>query len=324
MDRRELDEFLVRARELRQQEELDRTAVAALTEFEAAGIEALLLKGPVLARRLYTEGERRGYWDIDLLVSPRDLETARDVLSGLGFVRGQEVFGIDDVGGVQHGEVWARQGENRGGPICIDLHWRLSRCDAPGEAVWEALAEGRGSLRLCGREVAVPGDAGLALHLSIHAAQGGVEDTKALADLRRGIERWPLEVWVSATRLARRVRGDAVFAAGLRLLPAGAELARQLELPPTPQLDWEIRHRQIRPRGTFHLQAWRDAQGLRERLNVLRRSLLPTPQWIRWQFPWAERHRWLLPVAYACHITRAPLWAARAMRFRRSAGRTDG
>ena len=320
MGRPELDEFRARARDARRRDELERAAVMTLAEFDSRGVDALVLKGPVVARRLYKEGETRAYWDIDLLVPPRDLNTAREALAHLGYWKGEAVLGIDDIG-VLHGEVWARQGENRGGPICIDLHWRLSRCEASGDVIWDALAKDRGSIELQGRKVPVLGDDGLALNLAIHAAQGGPDDTKALADLRRGIERLPTDVWRSAAGLATAVGGEAPFAAGLRLLPAGTLVASRLRLPPTPELDWEIRNLETRPRGTFHLRAWRDAKGPRERLRVLRRALLPRPRWIRRQFPWAERRRWLLPAAYALHIARAPLWAARAMRFRRSAGR---
>jgi hypothetical protein len=320
MGRREVDEFIARARGLRRRDELDRAAIAALAAFKSAGAEALLLKGPALARRLYDQGEVRGYSDIDLLVPPRDLASVRDALTELGYKKAEEVFGIDDVGGVQHGEIWARAGE-QGGPLCIDLHWRLSRCEAPGEVVWEVLAQGRGSIELAGEKAAVLGDDGLALHLALHAAQHGPEDTKAIGDLARGLERWPPEVWLSAARLAEKLQGVPAFAAGLRLVPAGARMANRLGLPPTPGLEWEILHRDARPRGTFHLEAMANARGLRERLSVIRRSLLPTPQWIRWQFPWAAGSRALLLLAYARHIARAPLWAARAMRFRRRARR---
>ena len=317
----DLDEFIARARGMRRREELDRAAIAALTAFEAAGIDALLLKGPALAQRLYSpRGENRGYTDIDLLVAPRDLTSARQALRGLDYREVVLVPGIDDVAGIEQAEIWGRAGE-RGGPIWIDLHWRLDRCKATGDVIWDALAASRSSIDLSGKAATILGDDGLALHLAIHAAQHGPEDIKAIGDLVRGIERWSPEVWRSAAELAEAVQGTPAFAAGLRLLPAGARIASQLGLPPTAGLDWEIRNRASRPRGTFHLQAMAEARGLRERLNVLRRSLLPTPEWIRWQFPWAARGRALLLMAYARHIARAPLWAVRAMRFRRSARR---
>ena len=320
MDQRSLAEFVARTRELRRRDELDAATIEVLTAFDSIGVKALLLKGPALAHRLYAPaGESRGYWDIDLLVPPHGLESAREALATLGYTKAEEVFGVDDVGGVQHGELWARQDE-RGGPLCIDLHFRLSGCKASREVVWDSLAKGHNSIDLQGRPVAVPGDDGLALHLALHAAQHGSGDTKAIGDLERGIERWPLAVWRSAALLAEAVQGVPAFAAGLRLVPASSRLASRLDLPATPQLEWEILHRDARPRGTFHLEAIAGAGGLRERISVLRRSLLPDPQWIRWEFPWART--WLLLlVGYACHIVRAPVWAAQAMRFRRRARR---
>src|SRR4051812_46443599 len=110
MPREELEEFLIRARELGWRDELDRAANTVIAEFQSRGVEALLLKGAALARRLYTEGETRSYWDVDLLVSPRNLDGAREALRALRYTRTDEVLGIDDIG-VLHGEVWARQRE---------------------------------------------------------------------------------------------------------------------------------------------------------------------------------------------------------------------
>jgi hypothetical protein len=316
MDQAGLDDFVARAHVQDRGNELDAATVAALEALDSAGVDALLLKGPVLDRRLYTQGESRAYLDVDLLVPPWDLASARMALTELGYTTFDEVSDIDDVGGVQHGEVWAGRGA-RGFGVWIDLHWRLSGCKAAGEVVWNALAGGRGSIELRGRQVPVLGDDGLALHLALHAAQHGLGDKKPIEDLRRGIELWTLEVWRSAARLAETVRGVPAFAVGLRLVPRGAELASRLGLPPTPELEWEIMHREARPRGTFHLEAFANARGLRERASVLRRSVFPPREWIESQFPWAVRSRPLLLAAYARHIIRTPVWAARAARFRR-------
>ena len=111
--------------------------------------DALLLKGPALARALYTPTEHRGYSDVDLLVSPADLPRARQALSGVGFKHAEEVFGIDDVGGTLHSETWSRRGEGEwGGPLLIDLHWRLPGCEASADAIWRALALHRSSIEL--------------------------------------------------------------------------------------------------------------------------------------------------------------------------------
>ena len=320
-----LDDFVARARRLRQTEALDRAAIAALAALKVAGVEAMLLKGPALARRLYADGEIRGYSDVDLLIRRRSLATARQVLGRLGYANADEVFGIDDVAGILHSELWSRPGERaiRSGPIMIDLHWRLDGCEAADDVVWEALAAGRGSIELRGEEAAVLGDDALALHVALHAAQHGPSDIKAIGDLTRAVERWPVDLWRQAAQLAETVHGIPGLAAGLRLVPAGSRLASELGLPETRELDWKIHTREDRPRGTFHVEAWREARGLRQRANVLRRSLFPTRRWICFYLPWAARGRAWMALAYAWHILRAPLWAARAGRYLARARRAD-
>lgn len=318
-----LDDFVARARGLRRRDELDRAAVAALRELEAAGIRALLLKGPVLARRLYASGETRGYSDVDLLIPRRRLAAAQEALERLGYVRGEAVLGIDDVADIQHSEVWARAGE-AGGPLLIDLHWRLDGCEAPDDVIWDALAAGRSSIELAGQEASVLGDDALALHVALHAAQHGRSEVKAIGDLARALERWPPATWRRASTLAEDVGGVRAFAAGLRLLPSGARVASELGLPATPDLEWKIEHRDVRPRGTFHVRAFAEAVGLRQRADVLRRSMFPTARWIRREYPWAARGRAWLVLAYARHLLRAPLWAVRAGRFLRGSKRARG
>ncbi len=132
MDRRPaLDEFIERSRDVDRRVELDSAAAAVLEGFEAAGVRSLLLKGPVLARVLYTEDEQRGYLDIDLLVSPEDLAAARAVLTALGYGQADEAFAVEHVTGVVHGELWTQRG--KGGPLWVDLHARLGGCRAPDE-----------------------------------------------------------------------------------------------------------------------------------------------------------------------------------------------
>lgn len=319
MEHHSLVEFIERARGVERRRELERNAVVVLDALERAGVRTLLLKGPALVRLLYEEAEQRGYSDIDILVPASELASARETLIGLGYKNSRELLGIEDVAGIQHSEVWARRSGS--GPLWIDLHWRLSGCDAPGDIVWEALASECFSIQLEGHPTAVPAPPGLAFHLAVHAAQHGPRDTKALGDLARGIERWPLDIWGAAAHIAREVEAIPAFAAGLRLLASGKVIATRLNLPATPVLDWEIAHREHRPRGAFHLQALARARGPRQLVAVVGHAIMPARAWIIWEFPWAARSRLLLVVAYLRHNLRAPSWGWRAWRYRRRARR---
>src|SRR5919198_2874652 len=179
MEHPALDEFARRVRGLAGRSHLDAAAVEVLDEFEAAGVQSILLKGPVLARRLYTEAEHRSYSDVDVIVAPHELAAAREVLRGLGYIDASAQHGIEDVAGVVHAENWA-QAHQRIGPLMIDLHWKLAGVQAPPDIAWKALAARTERIDLAGRPTVALDPRGLALHLATHAAQHGPDDLKAI------------------------------------------------------------------------------------------------------------------------------------------------
>jgi len=67
-------------------EHLNRGLARAISVLSAAGIEAAALKGPVLARRLYSPPAMRYSGDIDLLVRPTDLSAALEACGRAGYV----------------------------------------------------------------------------------------------------------------------------------------------------------------------------------------------------------------------------------------------
>jgi len=311
------EEFVARAALIAHTARLDAVAVNAFEAFRQAEVDAILLKGPALARLLYRADEPRGYADVDVLVSPAQRLAAGRVLSELGFYNFSETRGVDDVGGVLHAEVWL-------GPVAaghrresIDLHWRLEGCQAPDTVVWEALSRDRGSIELAGASIPTLGIPASALGVALHVAQHGPADVKAMGDLRRALERWPLTIWRQAAELARELDGNEAFAAGLRLLPAGARLADRLALPSAELALWDIAHRNSRPRGVFHVGALAQARSPGAKLDIVRRALLPSRAWIRLEIGWARRSAIHLAGAYLVHILRSPVWAARALRHRR-------
>lgn len=314
--RRLLVEFARRVRPADSGQQLDATAAEVMGGFDDAGVGSVLLKGPVLARLLYEPEEERHYADIDILIEPAALERARRVLHESGYLSINERLGIRDVGGALHSEPWLA------GEVMIDLHWRLAGAEAPAQAAWEALSATRTPIDVAGRRVAGLGRPALALHIATHAAQHGSSHTPGLRDLELALERWSPQVWTDAAEMASAIGATRAFAAGLQVVAAGRALARDLGLPDRTELDWVAVHDSGRPRGTFHLKEFAEAGSLAARVDLLRRAVLPPRRWIIWQHPWARRGAPLLIVAYAAHVMRAPLWAARAWRFSRRAGRS--
>jgi Uncharacterised nucleotidyltransferase len=319
-----LDEFVhrvaVRSDPADLTRELDAAAADVFGAFAAARVDALLLKGPALAALLYTRSEVRSYSDIDLLVPPRDLSKARATLAELGYENAGDEFGIRDVGDVVHAENWLAAGPG-GTYRLIELHLWFPGSRAAAPAAWERLAEHSTEIELCGRRVPVLNKAGQAMHLALHAAQHGSSYLRGGQELALALERWPVGVWNEAAGLAAEIDAIEAFAAGLRLLPPGAELAEALGLPATDQLDWRIRHVATRPRGTFHLQALADKPSLLTRAVVLRHALLPSREWIAHEYRWVRKGGARLVLGYALHLMRAPAWAVRAWRFRRRSRR---
>lgn len=311
-----LVELAARSREAPRRAGLDRAATDAITALEHAGVEALLLKGSALAQTLYAPDRQRSYYDVDLLVAAPRLTVAAAVLSQLGYHNVARAQGIEDVGAAPHAELWTRL-DDAFGNVSIDLHRKLAGCSAHDERIWELLRAGAQEIEVNGRNCLTLSDAGLALHLALHLAQHGTADVKATSDLRLGLDRWPPEVWREASALAVELGGDESFAAGLRLIPEGELTADALGIGGGERVLRDLEQRDSRPRGTFHLEALTHAGTVSERLGILRRSLLPSPNWIRWEMAWAGSSKVHLLAGYLVHLARVPLWAVRAARFTR-------
>ena len=203
----------------------------------------------------------------------------------------------------------------------VDLHRWLAGAEESPAAAWDALVARRTWIEVGGRRAAVLDRAGQAMHLALHAAQHGPAYRRQLGELALALERWPADVWDSAAELAEEIGATPAFAAGLRLLPRGAAEAARLGLPSTAELDWKIRHRAARPRGTFHVQALAEADGLRERLRHPAPRAAAQPSMDHAPACVGPAGRAAAARRLRGHLARAPVWAARAWRFRRPARR---
>lgn len=194
--------------------------VAALRE---AGIPSVLLKGPSIARWLYTDGTPRPYGDTDLLVPDEQFREAERVLEGLGLSGFH--WPTLDLEPRHVASDWARAD----GSGHVDLHWTLPLLEAP-ELAWGVISRDAVPMVVAGEQVLVPSEPMRALHIVLHAAHHGPNVGKTLEDLRRALEQVPVDTWVSARALAEELNALEAMTLGLRLVPAGAGLADRLSI----------------------------------------------------------------------------------------------
>jgi hypothetical protein len=274
-------------------------AVDALTA-EVAGafgreeIETLVLKGPVLAKWLYP-GEVRPYVDSDLMVAPRDRARAVGVLEQLGF--GEYCPWMPtplslDPGGTAF---------NRNGAM-VDLHCQLPGLDGDPDAIWSRLAASAERQVIGEVELRVPDRDVVLLHVVLHAAHhANVGDGKPVEDLRRALACAEEPEWSNALELAREYQGIPAFAAGLRLLPEGEDLAHRLGLGDVRSPRHEIRREDNVIAEELYALLAADAS-IRRKLATAASDIFPRPDYMRWWSPLARRGKLGLAGAYLWRV----------------------
>jgi hypothetical protein len=267
---------------------IDRLAARTVALFADAGIESVVLKGPVLAAWLYP-GEVRPYGDADLLVPPERWGKAVAALEREGF--------SNRLGPMAHPRMesfnstaFLRGEEN------LDLHCAIHGLEADPAAIWSSFSAGSASQEIGDATLRVPDRPALLLHVALHAAHH--TEAKPLEDLRRALAIADEELWKAAWALAGELGGAPVFATGLRRLPEGAALANRLGIGAdvrSPRHD--IRHDRVpTAEGIDELLA--PGLSFAERARTVCRELLPRPEFMRWWLPLARRGRLGLALSY--------------------------
>ncbi len=271
-------------------------AIDALTSevasaFTSESIGTVVLKGPVLARWLYP-GEVRPYVDCDLMVAPENRARSVSVLERLGFVEHCPWMPSPlslDPGGTAF---------NRPGGGMVDLHCQLPGLSGDPDAIWGCLVASAEWQVIAGVELRVPDRDTVLLHVVLHAAHhANLMDAKPLEDLRRALALVEEAEWSSALELARAYRGVPAFAAGLRLLPEGEDLARRLDLGEVRSLQHEIRREDnVIAEELYALLS--ASVGIRRKLAIAASDVFPRPDYMRWWSPLARRGKRGLTCAY--------------------------
>ncbi len=257
----------------------------AWTHLAAAGIPAILLKGPVIAGWLYV-GDVRYSQDIDLLVDPARFGDAQRALAELGYD-----VPLADAASCEIGPNTTTLRTPDG--VKIDLHHRLIGTPSePPERCWEVLnTRAIPFVLVTGMEVRALDVPARTMHLALHVAQNGPRDAKPMADLRRGLAQVGADGWRAAAAIAERLGATQAFAEGLRLCNEGALLADQLGLPSAQRnLEMELRLTSA-PFESLFFARLADTPGLRAKAALVCRKLWPTRDYMRMHFEVARQGR---------------------------------
>jgi putative nucleotidyltransferase-like protein len=290
---------------------LDETMVRVLRAFASAGVHNIVLKGPTLQRELHADGTLRPYTDADLLVAPSCLDAAGRALESLGLrliLDHREHRGIAE----PHAQEWGRSD----GVKLVDLHWRVAGVNASPERAWEVLSSHRTPFSLAGAPAECLDRPGMALLVGLHAGHHGTARRTPVADLGRALERFDRETWAAAAALAAELDASEAFAAGLRATSDGAVLARELGLAASISPERRLIASSPPPGAIGLLSAVR-TPGAAARLHAIRNALVPSPAFMRAEYPHARSGPAGLAFAYVARLVvrvRMLPRAARAVR----------
>lgn len=185
-------------------------AIPGLTAVLAdAGVDAILLKGPVTRQRLYRPDELRSTSDIDLLVSAHRHRRARASLAVEG-------FRVVASGG--HSDTLRRDG------IDIDLHLTLPFVTVAPRRAFVLLEQHTTTIALAGYDVTCLDEPAHALHLAIHAAQNRFDPAyRPLDEWRRCATQLTGQQLATAAVLAAELGVRTVWLAAWQALEPSAD-----------------------------------------------------------------------------------------------------
>ena len=204
--------------------------ISYLERLTEAKVPALVVKGPALAEQLYRDSTLRSFCDLDVLVRPSDVETARRVALAAGYV---ERYPVDAVSAsmLQTGEQEIGFTHRRTS-VALDLHWRLGPRIARDSLSADDLFSRSGRVELLHREVPSLGPLDVVLLVAVHAATHAwprFEDVAAMAaGLRRlnSAEARDLVGLVAAHDCRRRLNVAVLLAAVLARVEPPVALAQ--------------------------------------------------------------------------------------------------
>lgn len=193
----------------------------------AGNIRWLVLKGLPLAQRVYGHPLARMAVDVDVLVSAREFDAAREALLAAGY-RLTTKFPETPARRRWHARI-AQNQDFVGRGVAVELHWRLCGNPRLFDAPFDELHERRREVAIGGRPYATLGMDDELLYLMCHGAGHGWASLKWLGDVAMIFSGMGARHW---RRVTARCRAEGLDA----LLSSAVELSRSafhLDLPAT-------------------------------------------------------------------------------------------
>lgn len=183
-----------------------------IDDFQKAGIETILIKGPVISELAYGDAAVRSYVDLDLLVRQEEIRRASERMKSLGFVANIPISAID-AGKIPGEYLFQREGTLR----FVELHTERSFRYFPLPMRIDDFFDRRRSLRLDGREVpALVLEDEFTLDC-IHGAKHFWERLIWIADVAAIVYRHPEMDWAKVRKSAEEVGAARMVRLALRL-----------------------------------------------------------------------------------------------------------
>jgi hypothetical protein len=139
----------------------------ALSAFETAHLEVIVLKGALFAAHYYPSPGLRPFGDLDLLVRRKDLSKAVEALECLGYEAFQGYDGRGQAWWTEHHNHWIFK---KPGALPVELHWALT--PPRSEVQFDESSLWRDSARVSDRpHVRQMSDVDQLLYLAVHAVK---------------------------------------------------------------------------------------------------------------------------------------------------------
>jgi hypothetical protein len=190
--------------------------------FAAAGVEALVIKGPVLSARCYGDPGLRQYGDLDLIVRDADILRSTELMVDLGYEPRVPLAAIHAK--KIPGEYVFRQSSTK---LLVEFHTELTFRYHPRPLPLESLFKRQVQVDIDSHRVPALSREDELVLISIHGAKHFWEQLSYIADVAAFVSHQDLD-W-------ERVRSSAEEVGGERMLNVGLRLAAEVLGAPLPE-----------------------------------------------------------------------------------------